>query len=95
MLIALRRAFRTLGRTPGFALVAIITLGLAMAAIGTTFSVVNSVLLKPLPYPGADRILSKLPDDRFYLRQFRHLRTASIRRAPLRRIRAIALRRLG
>ena len=57
MLTAIRRAFRTLGRTPGFAIVAVVTLALAIAAIGTTFSIVNSVLLQPLPYPGAERII--------------------------------------
>lgn len=52
----MQRAIRSLARTPGFALVAIATLGLALGAIGAVFAVVDAVLLKPLPYPGAERI---------------------------------------
>jgi predicted permease len=53
----LLRALRSLARTPGFAVVAIVTLALAIASIGTLFAVVNAVLLKPLPFPDADRII--------------------------------------
>jgi putative ABC transport system permease protein len=53
----LLRALRSLGRTPGFAVVAIVTLALAIASIGTLFAVVDAVLLKPLPFPAADRII--------------------------------------
>lgn len=53
----LERALRSLARTPGFTVVAIATLALAIASIGTIFSVVDAVLLKPLPYPGAERIV--------------------------------------
>ncbi|HET7779446.1 MAG TPA: ABC transporter permease, partial [Rudaea sp.] len=54
---SLRRAIRSLVRTPGFAIVAILTLSLAIASIGTLFAVVNAVLLKPLPFPDAERII--------------------------------------
>jgi predicted permease len=54
---SLIRALRSLVRTPGFAVVAIVTLALAIASIGTLFAVVNSVLLKPLPFPDAERIV--------------------------------------
>jgi putative ABC transport system permease protein len=54
---SLRRALRSLVRTPGFAIVAILTLALAIASIGTLFAVVNAVLLKPLPFPAAERII--------------------------------------
>jgi putative ABC transport system permease protein len=54
----IRFALRLLARNPGFALVAILTLGLAIGANTTVFSVVNSVLLKPLPFPEPDRLVS-------------------------------------
>jgi len=52
----LRYAFRALRRTPGFTLAAILTLALGIGATTTIFTVVNGVLLRPLPYPHADRI---------------------------------------
>jgi predicted permease len=54
---SLFRAVRSLARTPGFAAVAIVTLALAIASIATLFTVVDAVLLKPLPFPEADRII--------------------------------------
>jgi predicted permease len=52
----LRFAVRALRRTPGFAFAAVLTLGLGIGATTTIFTVVNGVLLRPLPYPHADRI---------------------------------------
>lgn len=57
MLTTIRRAIRTLARTPAFTVVAVLTLALSIGSLATIFSVVNAVLLKPLPYPGAERII--------------------------------------
>ncbi len=57
MLTTIRRAFRTLVRTPAFTIVAVVTLALAIGSLATIFSVVNAVLLKPLPYPSSERII--------------------------------------
>ena len=50
-------AARSLARTPGFTLVVVATLALAIGANATIFSVVDAVLLKPLPFPNADRLV--------------------------------------
>jgi putative ABC transport system permease protein len=53
----LRIAARSLRRTPGFALVAILTLGLGVGATTAIFSVVHAVLLDPLPFPDPGRLV--------------------------------------
>ena len=61
----LRFTFRTLGRDRGFTVIAVIILGLGIGANITVFSVVNTILLRPLPFHNSQelvRILSK--DDR-------------------------------
>ena len=52
-----RDAAHALRRSAGFTTVAIVTLGLVIGATTAIFSVVNAVLLRPLPYPDADRIV--------------------------------------
>lgn len=52
----LRFAARQLVRSPGFALLAIVTLGLGIGANTAMFSLVNGVMLKPLPYPEPARL---------------------------------------
>jgi putative ABC transport system permease protein len=53
----LRIAFRGLARVPSFSVTAILTIGLGIGAAAAMFTVVDGVLLRPLPYPDAGRIV--------------------------------------
>ena len=53
----MRIGARMLRRAPGFAIATILTLGLGTGAATAVFSVVNGVLLQPLPYPESDRLV--------------------------------------
>src|SRR3984957_9723762 len=54
----LRYAWRLLRKTPGFTITALLTLAVCLGANLTIFAVINSVLLRPLPFPEAGRLVT-------------------------------------
>src|SRR2546423_4010838 len=54
----IRYALRNLGKAPGFAGVAIVTLALGIGASTAIFSVIDNILMEPFPYPDAQRFMS-------------------------------------
>ena len=58
LLGALRLQARSLAKAPSFAVTVLLTLAIGIGATVAVFSVVNSVLLKPLPYPAAEQLVA-------------------------------------
>jgi len=56
--VAPLRTLRGLVRRPGFVLVALLTMGVGTAITTTLFGIVDAVILRPLPYPDADRLVT-------------------------------------
>jgi predicted permease len=54
----LKLVFRRLGKSPGFAATVILTLAIGIGANTAVFSVVNSILFRPLPYPNAEQLVA-------------------------------------
>ena len=75
MLRNIRYALRAMRRTPGFTAAVVLTLALGIGANSAVFSAIDAVLLRPLPYPGADRLVE--------LKQV-HERSGEARVAPVR-----------
>jgi len=59
----LHRSLRAAGQRPGFSLAVILTLALGIGASTAVFSAINGVLLRPLPYPDADRLHTLFEQD--------------------------------
>ena len=82
---AFRQVIRSLSRAPLFTAAAVLTLGLGIGATAAAFSVVNAVLLRPLPYGNADRLVVVrhsligigIPDAGLSLGTFYHYRHTS------------------
>jgi hypothetical protein len=56
LLLNLRMSIRSLRKSPGFTLTALLTIALSIGAITSVFSVVNTVLLKPFAFQDPDRL---------------------------------------
>src|SRR6185312_12372141 len=59
----IRHGARALARTPGFSVIVIVVMALGIGATVALFTIVHSVLLKPLPLPGIDRLVNAYEAD--------------------------------
>ncbi|HEX9886478.1 MAG TPA: ABC transporter permease [Longimicrobiales bacterium] len=65
-----RQAFRVICKRPAFAFATIATLGLGLGLNTAVFSVVHAVLLTPLPYGDAERVVRPIPDELFFVNSY-------------------------
>ena len=101
MINDIRLALRTLPRMPGFSLAFILTLGLGIGANTAIFSVINGVLLRPLPYPEADRIVhlrqpqvaAGVEDTSFSFAEVADYRSQATTHRPVHRVRRLDVQR--
>ena len=54
----IRGSVRSLARSPGFTAVVVLTLGVGIGANAAIFSFVNALMLRPMPFPAADRLVA-------------------------------------
>jgi putative ABC transport system permease protein len=73
-----RHAIRQLRRRPGFSLIAILTLGLGIGATAAIFTVVNGMLLRPLPYANEDRLQEFWMQYSWRGNEYDHIREGSL-----------------
>jgi hypothetical protein len=93
----LRLGFRLLLRAPGFAMTAILTLALGIGATTALFTVVNAVLLEPLPFPDSNKLIqvwrSELPALTYGSASYRAVSRLAIEPASLHRPRRVVAAR--
>lgn len=58
MVNSVRRALRNLSKAPGYTLTAVLTLAVGLTAVGVMFTIIETVILHPLSFPGSDRIVT-------------------------------------
>ena len=72
-----RHAARALARSPAFTAMAVVTVALGIGASTATFSVVDGVMLKPLPYQEPERLVAVWPDQNFNAAMVREMVASS------------------